>query len=98
MAELDVKKAEELEEKYDTSLQTRVISPLLVKFTFVFSILFAAYHYITAGTGVPIDYWHMGTHMAGVILLVFIGFPATRGIQNKEYRTSTWWRYGNVPV
>jgi len=98
MAELDVNKAEELEKKYDTSLQTRAISPLLLKFTFVFSIIFAAYHYITAGTGVPIDYWHMGTHMAGVMLLVFIGFPAIRGIKHQEIRSNTWWRYGNVPV
>ena len=98
MAELDVNKAEELEKKYDTSLQTRAISPLLLKFTFVFSIIFAAYHYITAGTGVPIDYWHMGTHMAGVMLLVFIGFPAIRGAKYQEIRSNTWWRYGNVPV
>ena len=98
MAELDVNKAEELEKKYDSSLQTRAIGPLLVKFTFVFSVLFAAYHYITAGTGVPIDYWHMGTHMAGVILLVFIGFPALRGAKYKEFQQNTWWRYGNVPV
>ena len=98
MAELDVTKAEELEKKYDTSLQTRAISPLLLKFTFAFSIVFAAYHYINAGTGVPIDYWHMGTHMAGVILLVFIGFPAIRGLKHQEFRGNTWWRYGNVPV
>ena len=45
MAELDIKKAEELEEKYDSGLQTRVIGPYLVKFTYYFSILFAAYHY-----------------------------------------------------
>ena len=55
MAELDIKKAEELEEKYDSGLQTRVIGPYLVKFSFYFSIIFAAYHYVTAGIGVPID-------------------------------------------
>ena len=98
MTGLDINKAEELEKKYDSSLQTRAVSPLLIKFTFVFSIVFAAYHYITAGTGVPIDYWHMGTHMAGVILLVFIGFPAIRRIKYQEFRENTWWRYGNVPV
>ena len=80
MAEFDVNKAEKLEQKYDTSLQTRAISPLLIKFTFAFSIIFATYHYITAGLiPLPIDYWHMGTHMSGVILLIFIGFPAIRG-------------------
>ena len=72
MAELDIKKAEELEEKYDSGLQTRPISPFLVKLTFAFSIIFAFYHYITAGTGVPVDYWHMGSHLAGVITLIFI--------------------------
>ena len=49
MAELDIKKAEELEKKYDSGLQTRVIGPYLVKLTYYFSILVAAYHYVTAG-------------------------------------------------
>ena len=53
MAEFDIKKAEELEQKYDSGLQTRALGPWLVKFTFWFSVFFAAYHYITAGTGVP---------------------------------------------
>ena len=35
MAELDIKKAEKLEEKYDSGLQTRAIGPYLVKFTYV---------------------------------------------------------------
>ena len=98
MVEFDVKKIEELEEKYDSALQTRPIGPWLFKFTFVFSIVFAAYHYITAGTGVPVDYWHMGTHMSGVILLVFIGYPAIKGSQGGEIQANTWWRYANIPI
>ncbi|MDC0433018.1 TRAP transporter permease, partial [bacterium] len=98
MTDFDVKKAEELEEKYDSGLQTRVIGPFLVKFTFIFSIVFALYHYVTAGTGVPIDYWHMGTHMAGVFVLVFIGFPAIRNDASKTLKRNTWWRYANVPI
>ncbi len=98
MKEFDVKAVEELEEKYDSGLHTRALAPLLIQFTFVFSILFAAYHYITAGTGVPVDYWHMGFHMSGVILLVFIGFPAIRGYDARVLHRNTWWRYGNVPL
>ena len=98
MVEFDVKKIEELEERYDSALQTRPIGPWLFKFTFVFSIVFAAYHYITAGTGVPVDYWHMGTHMSGVILLVFIGYPAIKGSQGGEIQANTWWRYANIPI
>lgn len=98
MAEFDIKKAEELERKYDSGLNTRALGPVLLKFSFAFSILFAAYHYITAGTGVPIDYWHMGIHMSGVILLVFIGFPAFRNAASEAVQPNTWWRFSNVPL
>jgi TRAP transporter 4TM/12TM fusion protein len=98
MAEFDIRKAEELEQKYESGLHTRALGPSLVKFTFWFSVVFAAYHYITAGTGVPIDYWHMGFHMSGVILLVFIGFPAIKRDNAWELHRNTWWRYANVPL
>ena len=98
MAEYNVKKAEELEEKYDSGLQTRELGPWMVHFTYGFSILFAVYHYVTAGIGVPVDYWHMGFHMSGVILLVFIGFPALKSANAMELKTNTWWRYANVPI
>lgn len=98
MAEYDIKKAEELEEKYDSGLQTRELGPWMVHFTYGFSILFAVYHYVTAGIGVPVDYWHMGFHMSGVILLVFIGFPALKSATAMELNSNTWWRYANVPI
>ena len=43
MAEFDIKKAEELEEKYDSALQTRQLGPWLLQFSIVFSLLFALY-------------------------------------------------------
>ena len=98
MAELDIKKAEELEKKYDSGLQTRELGPWMVYFTYGFSILFAIYHYVTAGIGVPVDYWHMGVHMSGVILLVFIGFPAMKSSSSMSLSPNTWWRYTNVPL
>ncbi len=98
MAEFDVKKAEELEQKYDSGLHTRAIGPWLLKFSFFFSIFFAGYHYVTAGIGVPVDYWHMGFHMSGVILLVFIGYPLLRNEGAWTRHPNTWWRYGNVPI
>ena len=98
MAEFDIKKAEELEEKYDSALQTRQLGPWLLQFSIVFSLLFALYHYVTAGTGVPIDYWHMGFHMSGVILLVFISFPMFKNSKEMDLSPNAWWRYANVPV
>ncbi len=98
MEKYDVKKAEELEEKYDSGLHTRALGPWVLKFTVIFSVIYAAYHYITAGIGVPIDYWHMGFHMSGFIILIFIGFPAIKGGHARPLRPNTWWRYENVPI
>ncbi|MCH9670946.1 MAG: TRAP transporter large permease subunit, partial [Gammaproteobacteria bacterium] len=98
MSEFDVKKAEELERQYDSGLQTRPVGPWLLTFTFFFSLAFAAYHYVTAGIGVPVDYWHMGVHMSGVILLVFIGYPLLKNANAWQLRANTWWRFGNVPL
>ena len=36
--------------------------------------------------------------MAGVMILVFIGFPAFRGRHNNKMRPNSWWIYGNVPI
>ncbi len=98
MAQFDVKQAEELEEKYDSGLQFREIGPWLVKFTFLFSVFFAGYHYVTAGTGVPVDYWHMGFHMSGVIILVFILYPMIKRGDSRQLHANTWWRFSNVPI
>jgi TRAP transporter 4TM/12TM fusion protein len=98
VAELDLKKAQELEEKFDSGLHTRALGPWVLNFSLAFSILFAVYHYITAGIGVPVDYWHMGIHMSGVILLVFIGFPMIKGDHAWKLHPNTWWRYANVPL
>ena len=98
MAQLNVEQTEKLEQQYDSGLQIRAVGPWLVRFTFLFSILFAAYHYVTAGTGVPVDYWHMGFHMSGVIILVFIGYPMLKRNRSRELHANTWWRFSNVPL
>lgn len=98
MAEFNAREAEELEKKYDSGLQTRALGPILVKFVFAFSVVFAMYHWITAGTGVPIDYWHMGFHMSGVILLVFIAYPMVKSESQMALGRNTWWRFSNVPI
>jgi TRAP transporter 4TM/12TM fusion protein len=98
MSLLDVERAQKLEKKYDTALQVRPLGPWVRRFVFVFSIGFAFYHYLSAGIGVPVNYWHMGIHLSGVLLLVFIGFPAMGGTSARTRHALSWWRYGNVPV
>ena len=95
---LDVAAAEELEKQYDTTLSHREHSPLLRRLLFGFTLLFAFYHYITAGIGLPVDYWHMGIHMSGVIFLVYISYPLLVRDKAKEPLANNFWRYGNVPI
>ncbi|MEO1469060.1 MAG: TRAP transporter permease [Pseudomonadota bacterium] len=98
MTQYDVNAAEELERRYDTTLQTRAIAPWLGQFVYVFAILFAVYHYWTAGFGTPVDYWHMGFHMSGLCVLIFIGYPAFRRPDEMSLNAPAWWRLGNVPL
>ena len=95
---LDVAAAEELEKQYDTTLSHREHSPLLRRLLFGFTLLFAFYHYITAGIGLPVDYWHMGIHMAGLFVLIFTGFPLRRNDKTMAYRPNSWWIISNVPI
>ena len=94
----DVSKVEEYERKYESGLQVRPVGPAIAAFAFGFSLLFALYHYITAGYTVPVDHWHMGIHLSGVLLLIYIGFPLIKRDDYSEVRFNTWFRYGNVPL
>jgi hypothetical protein len=94
----DLARVEEIERKYESGLQTRSTGPRIARFVFIVSLAFALYHYITAGYTVPVDHWHMGIHLSGVLLLIYIGFPLLRRPRFLEPRPDTWHRYGNVPL
>ena len=98
MVTFDVKAAQALERQYDSGLKVRTVGPWLTRFVFWFSFTFAVYHYVTAGTGVPVDYWHMGIHIAGVLLLIFILFPFWPSATSRQMHESRWWRIANVPL
>ncbi|MGI9334428.1 MAG: TRAP transporter permease [Gammaproteobacteria bacterium] len=94
----DVERVAELERKYESGLNVRTVGPWLARFVFGFSLMFAFYHYITAGFGVPVDHWHMGIHLSGVLVLVFISFPMWRMPARSQTPRNNWWCYSNVPV
>jgi TRAP transporter 4TM/12TM fusion protein len=96
--QLDLKAAEELEKQYDSGLALREHAPLLGRVLFVFAIVFAFYHYVTAGFGLPVDYWHMGIHLAGLFILIFTGFPLWRSARSLALGPASVWRPGNVPL
>ena len=78
-AKLDIEKAEALERKYDSEMSFR---PLLGPAAIVVSVALAAlsaFHYYTAGFGILVEHWHMAVHLAAVLALSFMMFPARRG-------------------
>ncbi len=95
---LNPKALEEIEKKFDTSLNTRENSPALTRFLYWATIAFAIYHFWTAGFGTPVDYLHMGIHLAGLFLFIFIGFPLLRTPAALAYRPGGVARWGNVPL
>jgi len=95
---LDQQQLEELEKKYDSALNTRDNGPLLTKLIYCGTIAFALYHLWTAGFGTPVDHVHMGIHLTGLFLFIFVGFPLVKSSRSLEYRGSSAFMPGNVPL
>ncbi len=73
--------AEELaaiEEQYDEGALTRQVSPTATNLLRMVALVFAFYHYMTAGFGLPADHWHMGWHLAGLFILTYAFYPLLR--------------------
>ena len=95
---LDAAQLEALEKKYDSSLNTRDNGPVLTRFIYWATIAFAAYHLWTAGFGTPVDYVHMGVHLAGLFLFIFVSFPFLKNAASLQYSASGKLKWGNVPL
>ncbi|HEX6144289.1 MAG TPA: TRAP transporter permease [Geminicoccaceae bacterium] len=98
MATLDLESARALEERYDTELQTRKLGPAATWLTLAVLIPFAIYHYYTAGTGIPAEYWHMGIHLAGVLAMVFVTYPFLHLASSHRHHPNRFYRFSNVPL
>ena len=96
--DLDAHQLEELEKKYDSALNTRDNGPTLTRAIYWATILFAAYHVWTAGFGTPVDHVHMGIHLAGLFLFIFVYFPVRRTPRSLSYEGAGPLRPGNVPL
>ena len=98
MALLDLKTTQELEERYDTELKIRKLGPAATLLTLIVLVPFAIYHYYTAGTGIPPQYWHEGIHLAGVLAMVFVSYPFLHTGAADVRQLNRWWRYSGVPI
>ena len=94
---LDVRQLEALERKYDDALATRDNGPRVSRVLFWFSIAFAAYHIWTAGFGTPVDHQHMGIHLCGLFIMIFLGFPLAKSAENMRFHAGPL-RWGNAPL
>ena len=95
---LSTEELDELEKKYDTSLNTRKTGRRVEVFLYWAMIAFAFYHLWTAGFGTPVDHVHMGIHLAGLFLFIFLGFPLIKSTRSLEYHPVPFWKPGNVPL
>ena len=95
---LSTDELDRLEKKYDTSLNTRKTGSRVEKFLYWAMIAFAFYHLWTAGFGTPVDHVHMGIHLAGLFLFIFLGFPLIKSNRSLEYHPIPFWKPGNVPL
>jgi len=58
-----------IEEEYDEASRSRTLTPNLQRLLSIVALAYALYHFITAGFGLPVDYWHMGWHLCGLFVL-----------------------------
>ncbi|WP_179381025.1 TRAP transporter permease [Jannaschia marina] len=92
--------AEELaaiEAEYDEVAAARPVTPNLGLLLKIVAVVFAVYHYLTAGFGLPVDYWHMGWHLSGLFVLIYAFYPIFRTRTSHDLRPGGL-RPGNVPV
>jgi TRAP transporter 4TM/12TM fusion protein len=76
--ELDEAKARELEEKFDSEIRFRPLAPLGGWIVGTALVALSLFHYWTAGFGLLPELTHRGVHLAFVLGLVFLVFPAFR--------------------
>ncbi len=76
--EFDEAKARELEETFDPEIRFRPLAPLANALVGAALVALSLFHYWTAGFGLLPELIHRGVHLAFVLGLVFLVFPAFR--------------------
>ncbi len=87
----------EIERKYEEGAATREVTPIAYNVLRVIALVFALYHFITAGFGLPADHWHMGWHLSGLFILTYAFYPVFKTKSLFSLQPSRM-RIGNIPV
>jgi TRAP transporter 4TM/12TM fusion protein len=97
IADLTPEQLAEIERKYDEGIATRAVGPSTGMVLRAVALIFALYHFFTAGFGLPADHWHMGWHLAGLFILTYALFPVFKTESLFAMKVSRF-RLGNVPL
>ncbi len=97
MADIDLAKAQALEERYDPELQFRPLSKPAFFISGTFLFLLSVFHYYIAGFGVVRELMLVGIHLSFVLGLIFISFPIWRG-KSRDPLPSSWHTPAGVPL
>ena len=97
MAEIDTKKTTELEERYDPEMRFRPLFPPATFIVGALLIVLSCFHYYTAGFGLLRETTHRGIHLAFVLGLVFLVFPARKSLLENA-RAHSWLSPGGVSL
>lgn len=92
--------AEELaaiEAKYDEGAATRQVGQKAALLLRVVALVFAIYHYLTAGFGLPADHWHLGWHLSGLFILTYALHPLVKTRNSLTFRTG-FGRIDGIPI
>ena len=95
--ELSAEELKAIEEKYDEAASTRPVTDWMHKVLRLVAIVFAIYHYLTAGFALPAEHWHMGWHLAGLFILTYAFFPIFRTKAAFQLKAGGL-RIGNIPL
>ena len=95
--DLDEPNLDEIERKYEEGSQTRKVGATTGLVLRNFALVYAVYHFLTAGFGLPADHWHLGIHLSGLFILIYSFFPIIRTKSLFAEKSSSL-RVGNIPL
>lgn len=95
--ELDDRKLQELEEKFDPEMRFRPVVPPALQIVKWLLIALSCFHFYTAGFGLLRETTHRGVHLAFVLGLIFLVFAASK--KSLEHpRPNSLMAPGGVPL
>ncbi|MDD8023698.1 MAG: TRAP transporter permease, partial [Paracoccaceae bacterium] len=72
-----------LEEEFDPEARFRTVLPPVAMLAGAIMFLLSAYHFYTAGFGIPRATTHRGLHMGVSLFLIFLSFSALNSGRNR---------------